>query len=331
MTNLTVNLTDESDSLGNILIVDDLPEDLFVLSQLLSQRGYKVKKAIDGETALLAVQAIQTDLIFLDIKMPQMDGYQVCQELKTNPETQDIPVIFISALDEIANKDKAFRVGGVDYVTKPFREQEVLARLETQLTISRQAIALQQAIKKQKAAALLLRNGNLELGNGNLELAVFTHSKVDIINPDAFLFTQPERYLGEPVETEDGLSGYVAGVLFYPDTQTWCYGIYLPDHFGGEISEVWYEAEEIRPASDRKNANQALAAFNHNQVDIINPDAFLFTQPQRCLGEQMETEDGLSGYVAGVLFYPDTQSWCYGIYLPDHLGGEIAEVWYDEQ
>ena len=118
---------------GNILIVDDIPANLQLLAQILSQQGYKTRTAPDGQLALRSIELTAPDLILLDIMMPGMDGYKVCQALKASPRTKDIPVIFISALNEVLDKVKAFEVGGIDYITKPFHEQEVLARVSNQL------------------------------------------------------------------------------------------------------------------------------------------------------------------------------------------------------
>ncbi|MEG4168963.1 MULTISPECIES: response regulator [unclassified Microcoleus] len=122
---------------GNILIVDDTPENLQVLSATLCDRGYKVRGVISGKMAIRAARSGSPDLILLDIKMPEMDGYEVCTQLQADPKTSEIPVIFISALDEVLDKLTAFQVGAVDYVTKPFHVAEVLARIEHQLTIQR--------------------------------------------------------------------------------------------------------------------------------------------------------------------------------------------------
>jgi len=142
--------------LDNILIVDDLPDNLRILTQMLTGKGYKVRKAINGETALLACESSPPDLILLDIKMPDLDGYQVCTILKDNPMTKDIPVIFISALSDTFDKVKAFEVGGIDYITKPFQLEEVLARIESQLTIQRQQKRLQEEIEKRKETEEIL-------------------------------------------------------------------------------------------------------------------------------------------------------------------------------
>ena len=139
---------------GNILLVDDTPNNLRLLSAMLSEQGYEVRRVINGQMALKTAQAHPPDLILLDIKMPDMNGYEVCQHLKAIDQTQNIPVIFISALDEALDKVKAFAVGGVDYITKPFSEEEVFARVENILTIRKlQQMLQQQAQQLQQAEA----------------------------------------------------------------------------------------------------------------------------------------------------------------------------------
>ncbi|WP_404785753.1 response regulator [Altericista sp. CCNU0014] len=124
-----------SSTLGDILVVDDQPVNVRLLATMLSQLGYKVRKATSGEMALTAIHAEPPDLILLDITMPQMDGYELCEILKKNPQTAEIPVIFVSALDESMDKTKAFEVGAADYVAKPFQWAEVQARVKTQLAL----------------------------------------------------------------------------------------------------------------------------------------------------------------------------------------------------
>jgi len=120
---------------GDILVVDDNPDNLRLLTTLLSERNYQVRSAISGPIALAAAQAATPDLILLDVDMPRMDGYEVCQRLKADSRTQDVPVIFISALGQVMDKVKAFGMGAADYITKPFQFPEVLARIEHQLTL----------------------------------------------------------------------------------------------------------------------------------------------------------------------------------------------------
>lgn len=119
----------------SILVVDDTPANLRFLVEMLTGEGYTVRPAIDGHLAITSAQAEPPDLILLDIMMPHIDGYEVCEMLKADARTQDVPVIFLSALGEVLDKVRAFAVGGVDYITKPFQVEEVLARVATHLSI----------------------------------------------------------------------------------------------------------------------------------------------------------------------------------------------------
>ncbi len=129
---------------ADILAIDDTPENLALLSQILTEKGYKVRSVTKGSTALRGAKAAPPDLILLDVKMPEMNGYEVCRHLKADEKTRNIPVIFISALGDVFDKVKAFQMGGVDYITKPFQVEEVLARLDTHLTIRNLQLKLQQ-------------------------------------------------------------------------------------------------------------------------------------------------------------------------------------------
>ena len=132
-------------SRANILIVDDTLANLRVLSKVLSSQGYKARGVPSGQMALTAARSAPPDLILLDISMPEMDGYETCLAMKEDSRTRDIPIIFISALDEALDKVKAFDVGGVDYITKPFQVEEVLIRIAHQL----QLCQLQQQLQQQ--------------------------------------------------------------------------------------------------------------------------------------------------------------------------------------
>jgi PAS domain S-box-containing protein len=144
---------------ADIMVIDDTPENLDLLSSILTNRNYKVRSVTKGTTGLRGAQAAPPDLILLDIRMPEMDGYEVCRLLKASEQTRDIPVIFISASGELIDKVKGFNVGGVDYITKPFQVEEVLARIETHLTLRQlrlqlqaQNRQLQQEIRERAAA-----------------------------------------------------------------------------------------------------------------------------------------------------------------------------------
>ena len=128
----------------DILLVDDNPKNLRLLQMMLNDSGYKVRTIPNGKLALKAVELVKPDLILLDIKMPEIDGYEVCKQLKSQQHTADIPVIFISALNGVLDKVKAFESGGVDYITKPLEVQEVLVRVKNQLTICQQKKQLEE-------------------------------------------------------------------------------------------------------------------------------------------------------------------------------------------
>jgi len=154
----------------NILIVDDSRDNLRLLSGILVQEGYIVRPVLDGVLAISSAKTNPPDIILLDIMMPGMTGYEICERLKTDEELRDIPVIFISALNSVMDKVKAFSIGGVDYITKPFQPQEVLARIHTHLTIRQLQQALQQKnllleqeIRERTRIEEVMRKRNWEL------------------------------------------------------------------------------------------------------------------------------------------------------------------------
>mgnify|MGYP001370494814 CR=1 FL=1 len=130
----------------NILVVDDTPANLKLLAVMLKHHGYNVRPAPSGKLALEAAKHEPPDLILLDINMPEINGYEVCQQLKANDALKSIPIIFISALDDIFDKVKAFSVGGVDYITKPFQFEEVVSRVSTHIALRRQERQLQESL-----------------------------------------------------------------------------------------------------------------------------------------------------------------------------------------
>ncbi|MEG4168565.1 MULTISPECIES: adenylate/guanylate cyclase domain-containing protein [unclassified Microcoleus] len=143
---------------ANILVVDDKPDNVRLLSTILTEQGYQVRKALNGQRAIATVQEFAPTLILLDVMMPDMNGYEVCAKLKASPKTSSIPVIFLSALDDVLDKVKAFEVGAVDYITKPFQGKEVLARVANQLTIQSQQQLLQQQTKQFQELVERLQN-----------------------------------------------------------------------------------------------------------------------------------------------------------------------------
>ena len=143
----------------SVLIVDDVAANLQVLAGMLDDRGYLTRPVTSGKMALVAAQNDPPDLVLLDITMPEMDGYEVCARMKANEKLKDVPVIFISALNETLDKVKGFGVGGVDYITKPFQLEEVHARVETHLKLRRLQLLLeeQNRVVLESRQALMLQ------------------------------------------------------------------------------------------------------------------------------------------------------------------------------
>jgi two-component system, sensor histidine kinase and response regulator len=172
----------------DIMIVDDNPANLKLLEDMLEQQGHEARSFPLGRLALAAAIKDPPDLILLDINMPEMNGYEVCERLKSTEGLADIPVIFLSALNETADKVKAFRAGAVDYISKPFQFEEVHARVETHLKLH----GLQQALKDQNErleAAVATRT--IELAEANQRLTILDRSKSDFLNLISHEFRTP--------------------------------------------------------------------------------------------------------------------------------------------
>ena len=170
MENATLITQKSNLSINNILIVDDTPDNLRLLSKTLIQEGYKVRCAVNASMALLTIRAKQPDLILLDINMPDIDGFELCKQLKASKDTKNIPVIFVSALDEIFDKIKAFEAGAVDYISKPFQIPEVLLRVSNQLKLEN---LKKELIKKNQLLEIEIQNriiAEKEIKDLNFEL-----------------------------------------------------------------------------------------------------------------------------------------------------------------
>ncbi len=175
---------------ADILIVDDKLENIRFLSDFLSAHNYQVRKAINGQAALKSVHTLPPDLIILDINMPGMGGYEVCEYLKNDPKTSAIPVIFLSAGNEVNDKILAFEVGGIDYITKPFNLEEILVRVQTHLKIRQLQINLHNRnqeiqsmlLELQKTEATLIQKEKLV--NASQIAAGISH---EINNPLSFI------------------------------------------------------------------------------------------------------------------------------------------------
>lgn len=163
---ITATNTDKiQDPKPHILIVDDLVENLQFLTEVLEKFGYIVRGVTNGKMALRTIPKTHPDVILLDILMPEMDGYQVCEALKADEATSEIPIIFLSAFDRVSNKLKAFQMGGVDYITKFCEPEEVVARVQTQLTIQKQKKELKKQIEHHQQTAEIFYQSRSLLAN----------------------------------------------------------------------------------------------------------------------------------------------------------------------
>jgi len=143
---------------ASVLVVDDTIENLRLLSNLLGEKGYEVRAVTSGRQALQAAEHDPPDLVLLDVTMPEMDGYEVCRRLKAADRCKDVPVIFITALTDTADKVLAFDTGAVDYITKPFQFAEVLARVKTHLALRSARVALAESYQRLRALEELRDN-----------------------------------------------------------------------------------------------------------------------------------------------------------------------------
>jgi len=168
----------------DILIVDDNPTNLDLLSEVLEGHGYRYRVATSGRATFGAIAAARPDLVLLDISMPEMNGYEVCERLKADPETARIPILFLSALDEPFDKVRAFDVGAADYIGKPFQIPEVMARIEHQLARSRLELDLERRNQElaDKNAALLRLSEALEQANRELARLTVTDPLTGLAN-----------------------------------------------------------------------------------------------------------------------------------------------------
>ncbi|HEY9850259.1 MAG TPA: response regulator [Leptolyngbyaceae cyanobacterium] len=269
-------------TLGSILVIDDEPNNLRLLTEVLSAQGYLVRPLRDSKLALAAVRAEPPDLILLDIMMPPPDGYEVCAQFKLDEKSRNIPIVFLSALHETFDKVKAFSVGGVDYITKPFQIEETIARIENQLNISRlqkQLEAQNERLKEEIRERQLMEE---KLRSSQAEMRGFFEAMADIVlmvdrqgNTIKVAPTNPERLysydldiVGETVkqffsEDREKFCHYVEEALEKQQVVNYEYSLMVGDRllwFAASISPTSEDtvAWVARDISDRKAAEQAL-------------------------------------------------------------------------
>ncbi len=165
---------------ANILLVDDSPDNLRLLCTLLLEEGYRVRPSTRGEQAVIAAQLEPPDLVLLDIQMPEMDGYEVCRRLKTDPKTRAVPIIFLTVLDDVSDIVKGFELGGVDYITKPVRRGEVLSRIKNHIQIQ----SLRQQLIQQKQFLKSIYD-KIEASISVIDVLPSGQLKIDTVNQTA--------------------------------------------------------------------------------------------------------------------------------------------------
>ena len=294
--------------LGNILIVDDTPHNLRLLSQMLSEHGYQVRAALNGPRALAAVQATPPDLILLDIMMPEMDGYEVCNRLKADEHTRDIPVLFISALNETEDKVKGFVAGALDYITKPFQLEEVLARVETHLRLSRLQIEVhvQEAITREllnaspDAAYLVDADGTI-LTSNELGAKDLGRSVGELYGKHIWDYLSPEVAKERRIRLEEVVRSD------------------LPDHFEDNLADRFFDnviyplndahgkvnriAIFTRDITERKSMEEELKRYSENMEKLIqeSPASIMLIDSCGLITLVNRSAEDLLGYESGAL------------------------------
>ncbi len=225
---------------NTILIVDDEPNNLRLLAVLLKEHLFEVRTVTSGSMALRSAQLDPPDIILLDINMPDMTGYEVCQELKASGATSDIPVIFISALDATIDKVRAFKVGGGDYISKPFQPEEVLVRIENQLMLRRTREDLRKLHRavEQSASSIMITN---------------TQGEIEYVNPK---FTRVTGYTAEEVQGKN--PSFLKSGTMSPETyQELWETVTAGKEWQGEFQnrkkngEIFWEVASISPIVDQ--------------------------------------------------------------------------------
>lgn len=256
---------------ANILVVDDNPMNLRALSKLLQQQGHQVRKARSGAMAIRAIHAEVPDLILLDIRMPEMDGFAVCEQLKAAPETQEIPVIFLSASDSAEDKIRSFRVGGNDFISKPFYLEEVIARVSSQLNLlrqrqhlSQQNTVLLQEVRERAKAEAALREAELKYRSifENANEGIF-QSTVD----GQYLSVNPAMARIYGYDSIEALMAAVTdiGQLYVQPKRRQELRAYLRQY--GEIAKV--ESEVYRKNGDRIWVSESMRTVADEAGDIL--------------------------------------------------------------
>lgn len=268
---------------GKILAVDDTPASLRLLTDILKAEGYEVRSAISGELALFAATSHPPDLVLLDIRMPQMDGFEVCRRLKANPVTSDVPVIFVSAASETEEKVRGFEVGAVDFVTKPYQRDELLARVRTHLELNHLRNHLEDLVDER----------TVELRESEKKLRA---SLLDSITALAAIVEMRDPYTAGHQRRVAQLAVAIARELKLPDEQI--EGIHLASVVH-DVGKVRVPAEILtKPGKLTENEFAIIKEHSQNGFEILKTIAFPWSIAQ-IVQQHHERLDG-SGYPHGL-------------------------------
>lgn len=257
---------------GTILVVDDTPAYRRLLGRLLTQAGYAVQVAAGGAEALARLATESIDLILLDVRMPEMDGYQVCAELRTAPRTRDIPVIFVSGADDLPDKMRAFACGGVDYIAKPFQEAEVLARVATHLALRGLRKDLESRVQ-ERTAALAAANARLSAEIAERREAEEKFRGVLESAPEAMVIVDQGRRIALVNSQAEALFGYPRAELIGQPVE-----VLMPERFRdghGQAATAYLARPRVRPVGQggpllarRRDGSEFPAEISLSPLDL---------------------------------------------------------------
>jgi diguanylate cyclase (GGDEF)-like protein len=247
---------------ANILIVDDVEDNIEILGDLLTFDGYEVQSVMSGEAALEQVQVSRPDLILLDILMPGMDGFEVCERLKADEATKGIPVVFVSSMTDLESKVRGFKMGGVDYINKPFQHAEILVRVNTHVTLQRLRRYLEEQNKELKRLAntdyltnLYNRRRFFYTAEGAFTDAVYAGNPVSVTLIDLDYFKRVNDTYGHLIG--DQVLIHIAHLI-----RSYCRENDLPARYGGEEFAI------LHPAIDRQDASQVTEEIRKRVEDM---------------------------------------------------------------
>ncbi len=269
---------------GKILVVDDTPASLRLLTDLLKAEGFEVRSAISGELALGAATQNPPNLVLLDIRMPEMDGYEVCRRLKANPLTRDVPVIFVSAASETDEKVRGFEMGAVDFVTKPYQRNELLARVRTHLELNHLRNNLDDLVEARTA----------ELKESEKRLR---KNLIDSITALAAIVEMRDPYTAGHQRRVAQLAIAIASLLQLSEEQIECIGLASVVH---DVGKIRVPAEILtKPGKLTGNEFAIIKEHSQNGYDILKNIDFPWPIAQIVL-QHHERLDG-SGYPNALL------------------------------